>query len=54
MLHRPQGLKAKRLLVVAQARSKRSAIPEARKAAGARHSLSEDRMIKSCAIFCRS
>jgi leucyl aminopeptidase len=51
MLHRPQGLKAKRLLVVGAGRAKTFSHTEVRKAAGAAIRYLKTRMIKSCAIF---
>jgi leucyl aminopeptidase len=51
MLHRPQGLKAKRLLVVGAGKAKTFSHTEVRKAAGAAIRYLKTRMIKSCAIF---
>ena len=50
MLHRPQGLKAKRLLVVGGGKAKNFSHTEARKAAGVALRFLKPKMIKNCAI----
>jgi leucyl aminopeptidase len=50
LLHRPQGLKAKRLLIVGGGKAKPFSHAEVRKAAGAAVRYLKTRMIKSCAI----
>jgi leucyl aminopeptidase len=51
LLHRPQGLKAKRLLVVGAGKAKSFTHAEVRKAAGSAIRALKPRMIKSCAIL---
>src|ERR1700704_2332850 len=50
MLHRPQGLKAKRLLVVGAGKAKTFSHADVRKAAGSAIRSLKPRMIKSCAF----
>jgi leucyl aminopeptidase len=50
LLHRPQGLKAKRLLVVGAGKAKGFSHPELRKAAGTALRYLRSRAIKSCAF----
>ncbi|HEV8491750.1 MAG TPA: leucyl aminopeptidase, partial [Candidatus Angelobacter sp.] len=50
MLHRPQGLKAKRLLVVGAGKAKPFSHAEARKAAGSAIRALKPKTIKSCAV----
>jgi leucyl aminopeptidase len=50
MLHRPPGLKAKRLLVIGAGKPKNFSSVEARKAAGTAVRTLKPRMIKSCAV----
>lgn len=50
MLHRPQGLKAKRLLVVGAGKAKTFSHAEVRKAAGSAIRALKPKMIKSCAF----
>ncbi|HEY1936642.1 MAG TPA: leucyl aminopeptidase [Candidatus Angelobacter sp.] len=50
MLHRPQGLKAKRLLVVGAGKAKSFSHAETRKAAGSAIRALKPKMIKSCAF----
>src|ERR1043166_1244775 len=51
MLHRPQGLKAKRLLVVGRGKAKSFSHAEARKAAGSAIRALKPKTIKSCAFL---
>ena len=51
LLHRPQGLKAKRLLVVSAGKGKTFSHVELRKAAGTALRALKPKMIKSCAIL---
>src|SRR5258707_4159711 len=51
MLHRPQGLKAKRLLVVSAGKAKSLTHAEVRKAAGSAIRALKPKMIKSCAFL---
>ncbi|MGZ4872422.1 MAG: M17 family peptidase N-terminal domain-containing protein, partial [Candidatus Angelobacter sp.] len=51
LLHRPQGLKAKRLLVVGAGKAKSFTHAEVRKAAGSAIRALKPRAIKSCAIL---
>src|SRR3954465_4370245 len=51
LLHRPQGLKAKRLLVVGAGKAKSFTPAEVRKPAGSAIRALKPRMIKSCAIL---
>ena len=50
LLHRPQGLKAKRLLVVGAGKAKSFSHAEVRKAAGSAVRFLKPKMIKSCAF----
>src|SRR5215468_244420 len=50
LLHRPQGLKAKRLLIVGGGKAKSFGAAELRKAAGTAVRYLKPRMIKSCAF----
>jgi leucyl aminopeptidase len=50
MLHRPQGLKAKRLLVIGAGKAKNFSHVELRKAAGTALRTLKPKMIKSCAV----
>src|SRR5260370_5677551 len=50
LLHRPQGLKAKRLLVVGAGKANSFSHPELRKASGTALRYLRSRAIKSCAI----
>jgi leucyl aminopeptidase len=50
LLHRPQGLKAKRLLIVGGGKAKSFSAAELRKAAGTAVRYLKSRMIKSCAF----
>src|SRR5215813_10384276 len=50
MLHRPQGLKAKRLLVIGAGKVKNFSHVEVRKAAGTALRTLKPKMIKSCAF----
>ncbi|HEX4604838.1 MAG TPA: M17 family peptidase N-terminal domain-containing protein, partial [Candidatus Angelobacter sp.] len=50
LLHRPQGLKAKRLLIVGAGKGKTFSHAEARRAAGSALRFLKPKMIKSCAI----
>src|SRR5215469_8204675 len=50
LLHRPQGLKAKRLLIVGSGKAKNFSHVEVRKAAGAALRTLKPKMIKSCAF----
>ncbi|HZU33398.1 MAG TPA: leucyl aminopeptidase [Candidatus Angelobacter sp.] len=51
LLHRPQGFKAKRLLIVGAGKAKSFSHVEARKAAGTAIRFLKGRMIKSCAFL---
>jgi leucyl aminopeptidase len=51
LLHRPQGLKAKRLLVVGAGKAKSFTYSELRKAAGSAVRFLKPKMIKSCAFL---
>src|SRR5215471_7691163 len=51
MVHHPQGLRAKRLLVVNAGKAKTFAALELRKAAGTAVRFLKPKMIKSCAII---
>jgi leucyl aminopeptidase len=51
LLHRPQGLKAKRLLVIGAGKAKSFTYSELRKAAGSAVRFLKPKMIKSCAVL---